>query len=236
MEKKIIDTFGYILKENHFEQLSSSYIPKTIVVRDLNPFPGYYGKNLPLSDCSPGHIYFITKKNYNWEDITLISDKIKKYIHFPFIYNNSIIKGDTKTFNAIRIKNLETCEQVEKLQRAYEAEGIKFKRGNSFPELGLTKIKKFFILNQLSENIYHDEEDSNLYYITVPKKTSWELFKHITLQTKSNLNTINFDAAEAVMYYRNGMINTVRLYSENPQLEELKTIRNKYIEMIKRHC
>jgi len=235
MEKKIIDAFGYVLKEENFEQLNSKIIPKTLVVEDLHPFPGYHGTNLPESNSAPGHIYFITKKNYNWEDITNVSHKIKKYIDFPFMYYDSTIKGDTKKYNAIRIKGLKTYDQVEKLQKAYEAEGIKFASGKKFPKLGFTKLKKFFILNQWSENVYHDQEVENFYYITVKETISWEFFRQVTLLTRSNLNNINFDAAQAVIYYRNEMLNTVRIYSNNLKVEDLETLRNKYLELIKRY-
>ncbi len=235
MTNEIFDAFGYVLKEEGLEKLSSKIIPGTLVVQDIHPFPGYHGSNLPERSTKPGHIYFLTKKKYNWEDITSISHKVKKYIGFSFLYYDASIKANTKEFGAIRIKNLESYEQVEELQRAFQAEGISFEKDKKFPEIGLTKLKKFFVLKRLEEGFFHEQEELNLYYIVMPRILSWEFFRKIITLTRSNLPDINYDAAQAVIYYRNEMYNTFRIYGKSIDLSKLKQLKDKYLELIKRY-
>ncbi len=236
MEKNtIFDSFGYVLKEENFTKLNSKIVAGTLVVEDQRPYPGYHGINLPSPETAPGHIYFLTKNIYSWEEITSISHKIKKYIGFPFQNYDAQIQIGTKTHYSIRIKDLENYDQVELLQRAYQAEGILFEKDRKFGELGLTKLKKFFVLKVLDENVFEDTEMENTYYLVIPHFLSWEFFRKLTHLTRSNLPEYNFDAAQAVLYYRNEMFNTVRIYGCKCGLKEANALRSKYIELIKKY-
>ncbi len=235
MENNTIDAFGYVLKEERFEKLSSKIIPGTLVVEDLHPYPGYHGQELPENTDKPGHIYYITKKTYSWEEITAISNKIKKYIDFSFQHYDSVITGGTKKYHAVRVRGLSSYEHVEKLQRAYQAEGIEFEKDKKFPEIGLTKLKKFFILEKLNENIFADKESANHFYLIVNETISWEFFRQVTILSRSNLPNINFDAAQAVIYYRNEMYDTIRIFGEKIDLKQLTDLREKYVELIEKY-
>jgi hypothetical protein len=231
----IFDAFGYVLKEEGFIKLTSKIIPGTLVVENQMPFPGYHGENLPHPETAPGDIYFITKKAYLWEEITSISNKIKKYIGFHFLYYDAQIQMDTNVFTTIRVRGLKTYEQLEELQKAYLAEGILFEKDRKFGDLGLTKLKKFFILKVIDEHIFHDQELEHTYYFVIPHLLSWEFFRKMTNLTRSNLIDYNFDAAQAVVYYRNEMHYTIRVYGCNCSLEKAQLLREKYLELINKY-
>ncbi len=231
----IFDSFGYVLKEEGFIKLTSKIIPGTLVVEDQKPFPGYHGENLPNPEKKPGDIYFITKKAYSWEDIMSISYKIKKFVDLKFQNYDAQIHINTNIFHSIRIRGLADYEHIEQLQKAYQSEGIEFERDRKFGGIGLTKLKKFFVLKAIDENIFEDQEMEHTYYLVIPRLLSWELFRKLTNLTRSNLSDYNFDAAQAVIYYRNTLFYTVRVYGCNCSIDKAHILRNKYLEMIEKH-
>lgn len=230
------EAFGFIIKEENFDFLSSKIIPETTVIEDLEPFPGYHGENLPQETPKPGHLFMITKTNHNWEDLMRITFRIKKYFAHEFEMSQATIYANNRIYPAIRIKNLESYEHLDELQKCYQSEGVIFEKKLSFHRNALTKVKKYFILKQLSEYVYHDEEDPNIHYLHIPRQINWQLFKRLTQLTRNNLGSdYDFDAAIGVIYRKVQLMDVIRIYGCSCTHEKLINIRKTYLQLLDKY-
>ena len=58
------------------------------------------------------------------------------------------------------------------------------------------------------------------------------MFKKITLDIKNNVDNINFDAAQGVFYRKCGIVDVVRIYDQDKNVERLTTLRKLYLDEI----
>jgi hypothetical protein len=99
----------------------------------------------------------------------------------------------------------------------------------------LRKIRKYFSLDAAVDYIYKDLEVSAMAYFKIPTLLDWDVFEGITLGIKNNMNeNNNFDAGLGVFFRPEGIIDVVRIYDEELNLEDVKFIRKKYLEEIAR--
>ena len=63
---------------------------------------------------------------------------------------------------------------------------------------------------------------------------SWNVFESITHNLKVNPEYDNFDAALGVFFTPQGVIDNVRIYTEEISPEEVTLLRTKYLQEIRR--
>ncbi len=80
---KIIETLGSIAKVEKLETLDSNILENTLVLEEVEPFPGYHGANLP-SGYNPTAVYLIIKKKHSSIKIIRITQEIRKYFKHDF--------------------------------------------------------------------------------------------------------------------------------------------------------
>ncbi len=232
-ECKHIETLGLLTKEETLSTVKDNIVPNTFVLESLKPFPGYHGENLP-ADIKPEAVYLITSKRLPTEMVYRTSIKIQKFMSFPF----NAIPGDitiyNDKYNCIRIRNLESYEIIQDLQRWFIDEGISFMKMKNINAPCLINLKKLFTLELITGDIYKDLEDEHMYYLAIPREISWSLFKKITSSVVNNIDNSNFDAARAYIYFE-GITDFVRIYTMNPTIKRLEDIRDKYITEIKKY-
>lgn len=228
--------FGSLLKEETLEVIDNKILPNTIVLEATNPFPGYYEYYEGLQkDVKPHYIYLITDREYNLEDFTRATQKIMSYFDANFHAALGTINIYNDTYYAIRIRRLNTYDQIKDLQSCYNSEGIHFKSNGSIPHNSTAMIclNKFFALDKIEDGFYKDHIEANHGYFTIPQKLSWKQFEHLTQQVKYNMELIHFDVSLGFLYDHFKAIDMIRVYAENLDLELMKKIRSKYIERIK---
>jgi hypothetical protein len=93
------------------------------------------------------------------------------------------------------------------------------------------RITKIFSVEMLDNHIFRDLEDNNTFYLMIPYHFNWKTFKTVTMKIKNNLDNSNFDCASGFIY-RKDMLEFVRVYARNPELERLRLIRQKYVEEV----
>jgi hypothetical protein len=228
----IIQTIGGVAKEENLFTLTTHIMPNTFVLENEVPYPGYHGINLP-TDSKPISVFLITKKKYSTEKILRITHNIKKYFEHPFDAVPGVICIQNDTLSCIRIKDLDNYDLVEDLQKCFFSEGIQLMKKKNISAPGVIQLKKQFNIVPVEDGIYKDLDDKSMFYISISKQLSWQLFVQITGKIRNNIDKemANFDAALAAIYTRN-ILDVVRIYAREMDIEWLKEIQNRYLEEI----
>jgi hypothetical protein len=231
----MIETIGYITKEEYLASLEHEIFPNTMVIETRKPFPGYHGKDLPGESSSlPEFIFFVTKQKYTTEHIARVTQNIRKY----FKDDIDVARAEITVFNTkypcLRVKNCEDFSKITELQDCYKGEGIKFAKKKKVDSIGLIKIQKHFIIEEITEGIYKDIEEEKTTYLQVPVYLTWPQFKSITYKIKNNMDDSNFDAAQGLFYRKGSIVDVVRIYAANIDTNKLEDIRSRYLKEISR--
>lgn len=234
-KQKVIETLGFITKEEQLVTVFDHILPGTFVVETIAPYPGYHGKDLPEKRKAPEHILLATKKRWSGEELIRISQKVKKYSNIDFNATLGDFSAGNECFPCVRIRNIDSYDVIKEIQSWYESEGVEFARQKQVKDEGIIRLKKFFLLEEMNEYMYKDLDDPNMYYFEIPVLLSWKLFKTIALVAKHNLENHKFDAALGGLYRYKGLIDVVRIYDINCTPQQLATIRNAYLEAIKKY-
>ena len=98
------------------------------------------------------------------------------------------------------------------------------------------QLKKHFNIQEKETGIYKDLDDDTTYYITIPRQLTWQLFAQITHTIKNNIpkEKVNFDAGLAAIYTRQ-ILDVVRIYAHDIELDTLKMLKEKYEEEIEKY-
>jgi len=227
----MIETVGTIAKEENVKTVEHFILPNSFVLQNIEPFSGYHGSNLPIDD-RPDTFFMITTEAHSMEKIVRVADNIMQYTDFKFRASTGSICIGNDSYSFIRIRGLDSYEPIEEVQRYFFDSGIKYQKSKKVDSNALIELKKMFILEQLNENTYKDRED-DMHYLDIGRQLTWGRFKSVTRWVKNNLNDGNFDAAIAVVY-ANKVLDLVRIYAQNVEVDRLEEIRLKYVEGIQR--
>jgi nitrogen regulatory protein PII len=230
--EKIITSFGYITKVELLHTLNSNILENSFVLENFESFPGYHGGDLP-SQFNPHHLFLVTKKEYTYEHISRASERIRSNCKIGFGARPAELFIFNKKTPAIRIKDLQSFEQITELQKWYMDEGVFFAKQRKFNNEGIIKVMKQFDLNEVEEGIFIDKEEPLMSYLKVPVKLSWKVFETITYSIKNNLENNNFDAAQGVIFVK-GVTDVVRIYTKEHDLAYLSNLRALYLEGIRK--
>jgi hypothetical protein len=230
---RIIETMGSITKVEKLETLESNFLENTLVLEEVESYPGYHGANLP-SGYNPTAVYLLLKEKLPAIDIIRITQKIRKHFKSEFDGTAAKIHINNDAFDAIRIRNLEDIKILPELQRTYLYEGIKFPKKKRIKGDGIIELTKQFELEALGEDIYKDLKDALMYYFKIPGQLNWQLFVEITISIRHNLDNLNFDAALGTLYLKE-IIDVVRIFAKDMGLDDLSMIRRHYLEELRKY-
>jgi|WetSurSiteA1Bulk_404760.scaffolds.fasta_scaffold00034_10 hypothetical protein len=231
MEKQhLIESLGYLLKEEVLQHVDHYVLQNTLVLENLEPFPGYHGENMP-HDSKPDSIFLITNKQYPAETIFRISEQMCNYAGINFDACPAEIFTHNTQLYGIRIKGLNNYSLISELQGCYLDHGIKFMPGKKINYPGLISIHKVFSLERLADHVYKDLEDERTFYVTIPDHLNWSLFKTVTRNVKNNLDNSNFDCAAGYIFLRK-ILEVVRIYAPRANVDRLQQIRGKFLDEI----
>lgn len=234
MEKEnTIETLGFIKKNELVKTMTEEIIPNTFVMEALEPFPGYHGENLP-GNVHPDFIFFMLKQTYRSHTIVRTTQNIKKYFSQEFNGEYGTLSFHNTTYPVIRIKNLKHFDSLAQLQSCFIDEGIEFLKPVMVKANSVLHIQKYFYLSPCTNcmNYFFDTKNPKISYFVIPKYMKWAQFQEVSLRVKNNMSNRDFDTAQAAFYWKSGIIELVRVYSEKQSLDYIKEIRKKYLEII----
>lgn len=233
-DKTLIETTGYIKKEQTLTTVENNIIPNTFVLESLHPFPGYHGENLP-DKSAPRSLFLIVSKDYTFEEVARVTKKIKQNFKYDFNASVGHIYFKTSMYTCIRIKYLRSFTFLPELQGLYQDYGIKFAKQKMINNKGLIVIQKNFFVDEIEEGIYNDIEEDSKFYIELSEDLSWEKFKDYTTHIKNNIDNSDFVAAQGVFYRKKGIVEVVRIYICEGQMDKIRSIRKLYNELIQKN-
>jgi len=235
--QKCIETFGFISKEEDLATLKHNILPNTLVIENVEPFPGYHGLNIPTENKhDPQYVFFVTKKKYSVLYIARTTERIKKYFEHDFDAASGEISIYNRDFPCIRIKDLKKFDYVSKLQECYQSEGIAFAKQKKVKATGLIQVQRYFNITEIGDGIYQDKDEARMSYFEIPEALNWSLFATITGNIKNNFKLRNFDVALGSFFRSTGLVELVRVYDKQTcDLAKLKDLKAKYEAEIKKY-
>jgi hypothetical protein len=231
MGKKLYASIGTITKKEQLRQVNVDNC-KALVLETSNPFPGYHGKNLP-ENSMPESLFFINKSNYTDEQIVRAIMAIKKGDYPGFDATPCTITLQNSNVDGVRFKYLKD-KDVKEVVELFGKQNIFFKDKKQIaPYESIIRIRKFFEMKELEPGIFIDVDCENQFYIETPALLSWDTFEKITLDIKYNIEDSNFDAAMVYIYTSKGILDLVRIFNTDKDVEKLRFLRSKYLEKLK---
>lgn len=228
-QKLIIETVGTISKK---EDLISFDNPNQIMAFETaHAYPGYNG--VVPQNYDPNSLFLITKERYLTEEIFRVSQNVKESVKFSFDAAVSSVNYQNKRYPAIRLKELKNYSFIPELLQSYIDHGIDFEKKKSVKAVNtLIQVTRPFILEPVSDECYRDLKDDQMYYFTIPHLLAWDEFEKHILDVKYNAPGLNFDAAMALFYRAEKIVDAVRIYQESLTKKELQTIKEKFLKLL----
>jgi len=227
-QKILLETIGTIEKKEMLGPVGY----KQLVLEAFHPFPGYHGTTVP-DHVRPNALFAITRSKYTEEKIIRVIQKIKSEHDFRFDASPGMVTLYNMLNPCIRFKNLAAYEEVPAILKAFEDEGIEFMSNRKIePFTGIIKVKKYFLVEVISDILFKDAEDPNMHYFSIPIQLRFNQFEKITIDLKRNLEDPKFDAALGTIFRKSGVIDIIRIYDDKCSPERLNLIRTKYLQAI----
>ena len=227
-QKILLETIGTIEKKEMLGPVGY----KELVLEAFLPFPGYHGTNIP-DHIKPNSLFAITRSKYTEEKIIRAIQKIKSERGFSFDGSPGMVTLYNMLNPCIRFKDLDTYDELPPILKAFEDEGIEFMSNRKIePYTGIIKVKKYFLVEVLSDYLFKDAEDPNMHYFSIPIQLRFNQFEKITIDLKNNLEDSRFDAALGTIFRKTGVIDVIRIYDDKCTPEKLNLIRSKYLQAI----
>ncbi len=234
-----IQSLGYLLKKEKLATLASDHPHPELLLESLEPFPGFYEEYfLPTTDREqkPKSVFMVIK-NFDVcheDDFIRMTMHIKRDHNIKFDAALSSIMLFNEPTTSIRV-HMEDYSQLPQLISHYKQVGVKFQPGKQVkPFQSLIKIRRFFDLDVMAEGVYKDVDKVDTYYISVPLFMTWDEFEKATIAIRNNFDYKTYDAAQAAIYNKPGIIELVRIYDRKADLSKLQSLQNKYIIEVER--
>lgn len=234
-----IQSLGYLLKKEKLASLASDFVHDELLLESLEPYPGFYEEYfVPTtpSEQRPKSVFMVIK-NFDVcheDDFIRMSMHIKRdhKILFDAALSSIVLYNEPAT--AIRV-HMDDYSQLPELINHYSQVGIKFQPDkNVKPFQSLIKIRRFFDLEVMSEGIFKDLDKADTYYLRVPLFMTWDEFEQATLAIRNNFDYKTYDAAQAAIYDKPGIVELVRIYDRKADLSKLQSLQKKYVIEVKR--
>ncbi len=203
-----------------------------MIFETQHPYYGYYGTTVPENPDASSY-FLVIRLQHNDEKIIRAIQTVKESFAIDFDAVPGRIAFNNKSYGIIRLKCI-ADKNISELINLLSDQGIEFIAARKQAEVeALIQISKYFETEEVEEGIFLDLNNENFAYLRISKKLEWDKFVSITNHVRNNVEGIIFDAAQTILYDKEGVIDLVRVYTENRSVDNLKIIRNRYLETIK---
>jgi hypothetical protein len=225
---KTFEALGSIIKEENLISITDKALQNTLVLDLQDPFPGYH-HDLP-TESIPKSLFLVTNQLYNREQVTRARKNILLYSDFDFNAASSEIFIHNDVLFGIRIKALNSYDQIDQLQKDFINEGFSFRKFENINTKAIIKVKKTFLLEELESDIFADQLENYQGYFQIPKTLSWKLFEKITHSVRNNWEGKHFDAALGFFYKNFDIYEVVRIFHQREDQSILKELQTLYLK------
>jgi hypothetical protein len=232
-ENNYTEVFGGLEKLEDFSTIRDNIVQGTLVFESVSPFLGYY--NDALQDSSPVYIYFAVDKTYPVFEVIRAFHNIKTETGLNFDAAKAFAKFNDRNYNIIRLRHFDGFDKIKIIQEAFNNNGIKLLHSSvSWKKITAhVTLNKIFCIQRLRDGINLDACEENHAYIEIPRHLDFEEFTRITHIVKNNWFENKFDAALGYYLLEERVIDFIRVYSKQQDLQYLLDIRKLYLDKIK---
>ncbi len=228
MEKsRIIETWGSIKKEERVKSLQLPSLTNQLILENYEPFPGYFGKNLP-SEKPPRSIFMVTAERYAAEQVARALKNVRNRMQHKCFGSFGYIEFGHGRYYCIRIKNLDCFDRINTIREMLGDEGIHFMKYKDIDGLAIIKIYKNFLIKEVVKHVFEDQFENSKVYLTLPYYLNWIDFREVTKRVKQNMNNNLFDAAQGIIWNLDGPTDMVRIYDSKLNPYRRKMIHDLY--------
>jgi hypothetical protein len=232
-DKQKIESLGFIIKKEKLATFVSEVRYPELVLEDIDPFPGFYDQhNHPTNEKEhkPRSVFIIFKEF----DVCHEDEFIRKTAHLRSEHKIEFdaVLGTLTLFNkpipCVRVF-MDDYDLLRELIKHYKQMGLVFAPYKDVkPYQSLIKLRKYFEMDRMEKGIYHAADQHNTYYIEVPKFMGWDDFEQVSIAIRNNWDHKIYDAAQAAIYEKNGIVDMVRIYDKKISLQNLQYLQEKY--------
>jgi len=227
--------YGMIGKSESLEVVHEKILHSSLVFESFAPFPGYY--NQIENDVKPVYLYLALDHEYSVFDIDRAKLAVKRTLNWRFEAAKAEIDLFDKHFDVVRLRHLDSFDQLMSIQNEFIKAGIKLKvstLNRVKNDTGFIQLSKIFFIRKLSKGIYLDTSEDYHAYLVLPYKLSQQEFEETTLKVKYNWESTLFDAAMGSLFIGGKLREMVRIYSKNLTPSYLEDLRKLYTSKMKR--
>lgn len=228
-----IESLGFVIKKEKLTNLVSDYKFSELLLEDLDPFPGFYDHyHIPMNENEqkPRSIFAVVKSMApeDMDDFIRITRKIKQAFQHRFDAVLGRLELQNTYVSCIRIY-MDNYAFLPELISLFSANGVVFLPGRVVkPYNSLINVRKYFSLTAIAPSIYKDDDLADTYYFQIGKFLTWSKFEAITVAIRNNWDHKVFDAAQAGIYSKSGVVELVRIYDRKASIERLSYLKEKY--------
>lgn len=232
--KDVIETIGSITKMENLQSLEEDILENTLVLRNIDPFPGYHASaGQTENSIKPVSVFIILRYRYAPEKINKLNKELiqNRYTRcYPSF--GEIITRDS-IYPCIRLKGIDNSGQIPSIQDYFVKNDIQLMSFRKIESPGRIKIFKTFRLMELNDGLYRDLNDGEKFYIRTPQPLNWKRFEYISRKIRYNLKNPNFDSALGVIYRFCGPEDVIRIYDHDKSTERALELKKLYTKEIK---
>lgn len=229
----VIERYAELIKEEPLSTLQSDMIAEdSCVLESTKPFFGYYHDD-QLASPDP-YVYCVLEKHYSLGEILRITARVNGQRSHPFDAATGTLTIMKQTYPVLRIRELSRFCRVKQIQDLFRKEGVAFKKRQRIfnEQMGVIHLYKFLYLRPQGDGLFFDVRDTNKAYFTLPRHLDWESFKSLTTEAKYDTDILFFDAGQAMIFHDRQVVELVRIYRENLDMEKLRAIRDRYLRVL----
>lgn len=229
---QVIETIGSITKMEHLTDIQTNVVKNTLVLKNVNPFPGVSNQNLSISD-KPGSLFLILRYRYAPEKINRINRKLQAELNLKTYPSYGEVTIGKDILPCVRVKNLDNYNQILPIQNFLLSNDLKLMPYHSLDSECSIKIFKTFKLAEIGDGLYRDLYDGEKFYIKIKNPINWKRFEYVIKKIKFNSENPEFDAALGVIYRFMGPENVIRIFDRDTSYKRAIELRKNVLREVK---
>ncbi|WP_047444357.1 hypothetical protein [Alistipes sp. ZOR0009] len=234
MERRMfVETLGLLTKLEKLVSVNQHIQPNTLLLENTQPYPGYYSQH-EVDLEKPRTVFIVTKERYSIDEVLRLMYEARKIFNHQLDATPCKISIFSDSYYAIRVRHLKNFGMVKDFQDFLRGEGVVFLKHRAINDTATLEIQKLFNLEEIIAGVYQDLDESGERYISLSVKLDFGQFVKVTQAVKNNIDENNFDAALAVFYRKNGVVDAVRVFEPFISIHNLEKIRMAYEDQIRR--
>jgi hypothetical protein len=222
------EIFGSLEKLEQLSTIDKELAHGKLVFQSLSPFWGYY--NDYPHHSSPFYIYMVIDKTYTVFEVMRAYQEVKAELGFHFDAAKAFVVFNDRSYNAIRLRQLDNFNQIQPIFESFAAHGIKpYSSSSAWTNVtARVTLNKLFCLEHIMEGIFIDKWVEKHAYIELPHLLAFDKLVELTNNVRNNWTETRFDAAVATFLKNDKVVSAVRIYSDNLEIENLSGLKKIY--------